>query len=438
MNSKPWINKQAPVLWTVVLLALFSGAFFLSSCIAKDFHENTETTGTPSYAPSPIPFTPTFKAIDGSVWNQESEEYQFVTVVDVNQALRMINIQTGKQKIYDLGEEMKDFGALISLSENKTFCGYIGLFTADGEHRIIQFSPEEGIPVEIFRLTQTPADSHRWSPKLSPDGQYIAYVVFSGHLGYDWAEFQNIELVRLDDIDKRVQLSSRGGTWKKGGEWSPDGSKISFTDYDHNGLLQVFVTSLPELNTQQISTFDNPKLKPASLQWSPEGSKVVVVFQNQQPVEEINDSHTEVWIFYPVGGKPHKLPLPSTDMLIGDQLYWSEDGRMLLLITASRDENNQMVSSVYWFDTERNQSVVSVTEEEISSLINSDWFGISNFFPLTLDLSEIALVSGNNQDIFRFNARTLEMEPIPFMRFSEPLIITDIRIFEKEIPQCED
>ena len=438
MNSQPWINKQAPVHWTVVLLALFSGLLFLSSCTTKDFYENTETPSSPSHATFPSAFTPTFKVMDETVWNQESEEFQFVTIVDMNQILNIINLQTGGQKVYDLSERLENFGALISLSENKTFCGYIGLFIDDGEHRLIQFSPVEGNPVEIFRLSQTTADSPRWSPKISPDGQYIAYVVFSGFLGYDWAEFQNIEVVRLDDVEHVFQLSSRGGTWKQGGEWSPDSSKIAFTDYDQNGFLQVFVTSLPGLETQQISSLANRKLKPANLQWSPEGSKVVVVFQNQQPIEEISDPYAEVWIFYPAGDKPQKLPLPSTNMFIGDQLYWSEDGRMLLMITASRDVNHQLVSSLYWFDTEKNQLVVSVKEGEISSMITSDWFGIANFFPLTSDLSEIALVRGNNQDVFRFNAKTWEIEPTPFVQFSEPLLITDIRIFKEEIPHCED
>lgn len=431
-------NKKLHLGWMGVIVAIF---FLLSlpwSCTAYNFSEITEAAHTPYHTPSLLLSVPTIRTMEESIWDQDSEEYLFVTVVDVSQTLRTINLQTGEQTLYDLSKYLSNFGSLLSIFENTLPCGYLGLFADKGEHRILQFSPNKTEAIEIFRLMQNATNSRRWHPQLSPDQQYVIYVVFSGFLGYDWAEFQNIELIHLDGIEKPVQLSSGGGTWKRGGRWSPDGSRIVFTDYDQDGFIQVFVTTLPELETQQISNFVNPKLKPASVQWSPDGNKILVVFQNQQPIAESEVSHTEVWVFYPDDGKSQKLPLPSTNLRIGDEITWSKNGRVVLLIVASRDENNQIVSSFHWFDIEKNREAFQITEKEIAEMVNGDWSGVSGFFPLMSDLSEIGLIGGSNQGLYRLEAKTRKVEPLQLVQFPEPLLISDDQVFKKEVPLCED
>ncbi|MEW6179169.1 MAG: hypothetical protein AB1522_04500 [Chloroflexota bacterium] len=431
-------NKKQRLGWIGVIVAIFFPLSLLWSCTTYSFSKIPDAANTPYHTPSLFLPVSTIGIIEESIWDQKAEEYPFVTIVDVNQNLQTINLQTGEQTWYDLSKYSSNFGFLLSILRNALPCGYLGLFEDRGEHRILQFSPNKTEAVEIFRLIQNATNSRRWNPQISPDQQYVIYVVFSGFLGYDWAEFQNVELIHLDGIEKPVQLSSRGGTWKGGGRWSPDGSRIAFTDYDQDGFLQVFVTSLPELETQQISHFMNPKLKPASLQWSPDGDKILVVFQNQQPIEESEVSHTEAWIFYPDDGKSQKLPLPSTNLRIGDEITWSKNGRVVLLIMTSRDENNQIVSSFHWFDIQKNWEVLQVTEKEIAEMVDGAWSGVSGFFPLMSDLSEIGLIGGSNQGLYRLEAKTKKIEPIRWVQFAELLLISDVRVFKKEVPLCED
>jgi len=106
------------------------------------------------------------------------------------------------------------------------------------------------------------------NPQISPDGSTILY----SRRRVDKMNDRYISTLWLMDTDgnNKRQLLKGGGA-----KWSPDGSKIAYVSNDDNGKAQIFVRHMDaEGLVSQVTSFEHA---PRSFSWSPNGDKIAFV-----------------------------------------------------------------------------------------------------------------------------------------------------------------
>ncbi len=219
-------------------------------------------------------------------------------------------------------------------------------------------------------------------PQISPDGSQILYT----RAWVDKMKDQRRSSVWIMNADGSRNRFLVDGSAPR---WSPDGSRIVFTDEDDAGDSQIFIRWMDaEGATSQITRVEN---SPGNLRWSPDGSQVAFTMTVASPASEwsvelpsrpegaewtgspkvverlqyrrdrrgyIDDGYTHVFLVPAEGGTPRQL----TD---GDWNHsapeWMPDGSSLVF-SALRVEKAEYV----WRESEIYE--VDVTTEGISQL----------------------------------------------------------------------
>lgn len=242
-------------------------------------------------------------------------------------------------------------------------------------------------------LYQSPiqdGSTSRYSPVISPSQRYVAYVVFSGEQFYDTAQFQDVEVAPVDGSSPPVRLTEHGGASSNGGTWSPDGEIIAYTDYDDDGFLQLYATDLSDWTETKLTHFQEKKSPGSVIEWAPSGQYLAVILKNAVEVDEI-------WVYSTVDNRYFEIDLPSRIMELSDTLYWSMDGRTLLVL--AQDFENRKIAGLYWFDIPYQQLIRHLSEEQAGKLsLNFQTFAF--IFPLTTDLSQLAFY--NSSGLWQF------------------------------------
>jgi WD40 repeat protein len=305
-------------------------------------------------------------------------------------------------------------------------CGLIALVSTDEGHKIIQIDINGAVQKNVFLLKfEDSSGNHRYIPKISPLENYVTYVVFSGELYYDSAEYQDIEIAPVNQPDKSIQITSHGGAWKEGGEWSPDGTQIAYTDYDDQGILQIYITQINTWNQITITAFTNPNSRPGPISWSPHEDRLAVMVEDQ-------DQEREVWIVSIPQRKANRLNLPAGLVTIADKIYWSDDGSKVLLFVG--DYTNSNFEGLYWFDVENNQIIHVLTVKQAAE-INPHAGSFYAPFPLTLDLSEIAFKS-NIYEWFSYDAKSGHLDPVTWLNTKQWGTFLNVSMFRENIFSC--
>lgn len=306
-------------------------------------------------------------------------------------------------------------------------CDLIALVSTDVGHKLLQIDSGGNIVKEIFHLEFTDVDgNHRYFPMISPTGDYVAYVVFSGTLYYDNAEYQDIEVVPLNQPDNPVRITSHGGAWKNGGAWSPDGTQLAYTDYDEQGRLQINITTINSWNNHQLTEFRSSQMKPGPISWSPKGDRLAVILDNA-------NNNREVWIVSVPHRTAQKLSLPDGVVTIADKVYWSDDGSTILLSVGDYSESG--LEGLYWFDIEYNQLTNAFTLARANE-INSHIGSFYAHFPLSLDLSNIVF-NGNPYEWFSYEYKNSVLAAVSWLDTRQWGTHLDVSIFRENIFVCD-
>jgi WD40-like Beta Propeller Repeat len=181
-------------------------------------------------------------------------------------------------------------------------------------HSIFSFNqfhtPIDGV------ILSPPSYSRRAIDALSPDETWIAYKIGSGNVeerGDDLEpiryEYENLETMSLDGTQGPYRLSQNGGAWRAA--WSPDSNQIAYSDYDDQGVHQLFVISRNGANRKQITSFIDPKVEIMKILWSPKGDKIAILvdqdgdesddetillnFDENNPPKELKNIFAEWW-----------------------------------------------------------------------------------------------------------------------------------------------
>ncbi len=138
------------------------------------------------------------------------------------------------------------------------------------------FGPDDALAVKVVR-----------NPRLSPDGEWIAYSVTTLDLKEDSGD-TDLHMVSFDGTES-IQL-----TYSKKSEsrpiWSPDGRYLGFLTSREGDKSQVWL-----LDRRGGEAFQLTSLKGgvSDFDWSPDGKRIVVVSHDPDPKEEEGEAAKE-------------------------------------------------------------------------------------------------------------------------------------------------
>ena len=184
-------------------------------------------------------------------------------------------------------------------------------------------------------LTET-SDVHERNPRWSPDGKRIAYI--SDATGED-----EIYVRSQDGLQKPVQITSNGDTYKYGFDWSPDSKKILWSDNKHR-LRYV------DVDSKKITEVDQtPDGEIHGFNWSPDNRWITY------SLPRINT--TNVVIIYNVENKEKNIV--SDEWFDASNSFFSDDGKYLLYSSARNF--NPTYSNIEWNHVYTNMNKLYIT-----------------------------------------------------------------------------
>ena len=165
----------------------------------------------------------------------------------------------------------------------------------------------------VYRFSEIGVETNSWlfPPLLSPDHQKIAYIMGSGQYfegmltsGY---EFQDLVIQNVENNKEVIQLTQNGGarqitSYRYGNMlsvWSPDSNWIVYSDFDNNGIYQLYVSRIDGKEKYQL-THRSPVIKDLiafnySVAWAPSGTLLAISYFNEDQITSIirlNDNTT--------------------------------------------------------------------------------------------------------------------------------------------------
>ncbi len=166
-------------------------------------------------------------------------------------------------------------------------------------------------------------------PQISPDGQWVAYVVSA----IDVKEDKSISHIWIVSYDGKV---SRQMTWSQESEsaprWSPDGKYLSFTS-SRKGAARGNQIWLLDRGGGEAAQLTEVKGRLQGYEWSPDSKRLALVVGDPDPEAEAAAAAQES------GGKP-KPPKP----IVIDRYKFKQDGQGYLV--------SGRHSYIYLFDIE--------------------------------------------------------------------------------------
>ena len=169
-------------------------------------------------------------------------------------------------------------------------------------------------------------------PRISPDGQAIAYVVTTT----DWRANRYDREIWLARWGKRpFQLTATDGESSTNPRWSPDGSRIGFLA-DRGNDTQVFAVPADGGEAQALTTVEGGV---ASFQWSPDGTRIAFTVRDPEPepmkerqervgeyaVEDADQRMTHLWVSDAVQDTTPTRLTSGAEFTV-DDFAWSPDG----------------------------------------------------------------------------------------------------------------
>ncbi|HEY3313323.1 MAG TPA: hypothetical protein VGK00_16905 [Anaerolineales bacterium] len=357
-------------------------------------------------------------------WVDSDSQYGTIVLVDSGEEQKILVFGSNGQfhKISPVANQTYTSWLVEQVSDT---CDLITLVKTNNGQKIISIGQNGEIKQEIFSLENNQSGILKTIPMLSQTGRYIAYVVFTGELYYDSAQHQDIELVALDNINHPVRITSHGGAWKEGGAWSLDGTKIAYTDYDEEGVLQAYITQVVgEMTTKKITQFTDSREKAGSISWSPVGDRIALITED-------SEQNKDVWILSTQDDPVYKLKLPDGKISIVDSIFWSEDGSRLLLYIG--DYSN--MDGLYWFDVKNNGLLQTLTSKKAAQ-INPEADSFAYIFPFTTDLSRIIFYNSRGQ-WYLYDVAQHTINNVPWLSNRSWGSFVEVSLFPKNTPKCE-
>lgn len=163
-----------------------------------------------------------------------------------------------------------------------------------------------------LKLDDLPRFREVRDPQLSPDGQWVAYVV-SAINAKDDKSSAHIWMISYDGKDNRQMTA--GEESESAPRWSPNGKYLSFTS-SRKGPAKGSQVWLLDRSGGEAFQLTDVKGRLQGYEWSPDSKRLALVIGDPDPEAEENAKATEA------GGKP-KPPKP----IVLDRYKFKQDGQ---------------------------------------------------------------------------------------------------------------
>lgn len=207
---------------------------------------------------------------------------------------------------------------------------------------LYSIDPSGGVPKRILDL-DTDCPSHlsgtRWcgvwidSLDWSPDGSRIAYALYDGRTG---GVGKRAGIYVMDVATEQIERLTRCSApcvRQDDLEWSPDGSRIAYTQMDHDfcnwpssfaGSCSIYTMNADGSDRSQLLT--GSVVDPVNPSWSPDGATIAFSGRNAEDEED--------WFVYTMtldGSEPSQLApdLPAPEQNLP---AWSPDGSSIAFL----------------------------------------------------------------------------------------------------------
>jgi hypothetical protein len=254
-----------------------------------------------------------------------------------------------------------------------------------------------------LKFTKEISQYFQYRHLISPTGDWIAFKEASGEWGQSYASatYQDVKVVNLNRTTYRVpiKLTNHSGAFIDRLAWSPNGQYLTFTDFDDNGITQVFFYDTIRQEKNQVTQWQEQH-DVQDIKWSLDSTFLSAsIFDRQKLDTGYVLTNGELIIF---SLKDH---IERTANFSGQDLrrifyWWGIDERLF----AYTESVGQESGTLNWYDAENN---VVETEIELTSLNIQNW--VNYAFPLAEDLNRIGIIGGTT---YIFDKSTGENWPI--------------------------
>ena len=143
--------------------------------------------------------------------------------------------------------------------------GDLLVFTSEDETRHIYLREKDNVPI---RITRGPSENH--SPRLSPDGELIAFV--SDRDG-------NPDVYVMDRSGENIRKISHEIGGVSHPRWSPEGDRLAFLARDDEGSSRIYLSNVEEPEAQPLTVGGYVEGPPS---WSPDGEWIAFTLTDDE------------------------------------------------------------------------------------------------------------------------------------------------------------
>jgi dipeptidyl aminopeptidase/acylaminoacyl peptidase len=211
------------------------------------------------------------------------------------------------------------------------------------------------------------------NPRISPDGQYVAYHV--SETNWDDNEFETEIWISVTSTGRNYQLTSAKKS-STGPQWSPDSKRLAFAS-DRDGKRQLYVISPDGGEAAQLTSLETGI---AGFEWAPDGRRIAFTAADPESkvkkerkekygdFEVINSDYTmnHLWIIdvpEAFDRKPQPVRLTEGTAFTVGGFRWSPDSSRIAF-SASRDPDQRSSDTTDLY-------VLSVVDRSIRKLVDT-------------------------------------------------------------------
>lgn len=252
-------------------------------------------------------------------------------------------------------------------------------------------------------LDELPMGFYRDS--ISPDIKWLTYTIV-GEYGYGPAdsEYQQLFIVAIDEKipQKPIQLTKNAGAYPGIPTWSPDGKYLAYTDFNQQGVPQLFIYDLEQGKSIRITNFQMSKATQyiTLYQWSPDSSQIALVLMD---IEKSNGdrkySQGKLGLITINNQKLQWLNLGEPPIKI-TELWWGANNNLIVL-TANPSSTDY--DQIKWIDVGAGKIYTSLKASDFPNNRSLD-----SLIPLKPNLDEVTLITDKGIHSYSLIDNTLD------------------------------
>lgn len=291
------------------------------------------------------------------------------------QLLSIIDLRTGLTRELQFAENVPQ----TNIAWSPDSCTLVVALDGVDGNKIVRIDPSGNILEEIFatqrrQLNDGGFAQYRGSTRtlvyaavIAPFADWIAYPALNN--GTSSAE---VEVVSTDDQTEVYRFAERGGACVDARylscaiAWSPDGSRLTYSGYDENGVKQLYVAKPDGTQTTQITFLSNREVDIFSPRWSPDGENIAFGLRNAA------GSSVSLEIV-PTNGQGHQTTV--VENLRRNNGFWWHSNTVIAAYVTRDKTTSHPVEAVQWIEIGTYQVIGSLLENEApNDSIIAPWY----------------------------------------------------------------